>query len=323
MGKLGLIIIFIVALIVLIYYVILLITGKRIASFIKSKDRFIWRGLKNISDREMPFSRKRNTIFLDRENLVITDQGIFSIYSELSRTGGLENAVAIPLHRIVNFDYKRRVADWNIIFRFILTIWNHLLKVNDFNLYIRFVDEDQEIKEFKFKANSLDIQDFEVAFADFDNEIYSGKVKWDSENPSDEILTHVNKNDFEEDTPVFKENKPTKKVKKQKEPKETLMDTKDETVVIPLPSDDEVGLGKSKQNYQQDSVTEEEHTISLKDSLPIVEDEPVFEDETVEVIDEDEQTVTINQEEFIKAVEDTKKKEVLFERPENYNDKNN
>lgn len=328
MGKMLLILIFIIALILLLYYVILLITGKRIASHIRSKDRYIWRGLRNISSPDMPFSKKINTIFLDQDNLVITNQGIFSIHSELKSTGGLEDAVAIPLHKIVSFDYKRRVADWNVVARFFLSVLNHLLKVNDFNLFIRFVDEDQEIKEFKFRATGLDVNDFEVAFADFDNEIYSGKVKWDASNHGDVAVAAV-----AEDTPIFvAEDVPEKKKKKEKQKKQldTILDEPaDATLMLDEPvvaEESVVGVEKEPEDLREDA----DMTINIKDHMPVIETEDVpFEEPTEtlsaeEVLDDDlDQTVSISQEEFLQSVVKNDKKDVTFERPKNYNEKDN
>lgn len=172
---------FILGLAMFAYYIYIIITGKRLARLVGSKDRYIWNGLKNISDPAMPFAKKRNTLFLDHDNLVISNSHVVSILRELKQTDGLDQAIVIPFQRIVSFDYKRSVADWNPVVRTILSLWNRLIKKNDYHLSVRYLDEDRSIRQFLFKANSMDVNDFEATFADFDNQIYSGKVRYEAE----------------------------------------------------------------------------------------------------------------------------------------------
>lgn len=180
MGAYLIYLLFGLGLVLFVYYIYVIFSGKSLARMIGTKDRYIWNGLKNISSQDMPYSGKRNTLFLDNENLVITTDSLSKIIHELRKTDSIDNAVVIPFQKIVAFDYKRSVADWNVVIRVLLTIWNRLLKKNDFHLTVRFLDADRTIKQFLFKANSMDANDFEATFADFDNHIYSGKVKFEA-----------------------------------------------------------------------------------------------------------------------------------------------
>lgn len=180
MGAYLIYLLFGLGLVLFVYYLYVIFSGKSLARMIGTKDRYIWNGLKNISAQDMPYSGKRNTLFLDNENLVITTDSLAKIIHELKKTESIDNAVVIPFQKIVAFDYKRSVADWNVIIRLLLSIWNRLLKKNDFHLTVRFLDTDRTIKQFLFKASSMDADDFEATFADFDNHIYSGKVKFEA-----------------------------------------------------------------------------------------------------------------------------------------------
>lgn len=184
MGVYLIYLVFFLGLAMFAYYIFIIATGKRLARLVGSKDRYIWNGLKNISDPAMPFAKKNNTLFLDHDNLVVSNSHVVSILNELRRTDGLDQAVVIPFHRIVSFDYKRSVADWNAVIRVILGLWNRLIKKNDYHLSVRYLDTDRTIRQFLFKANSMDVNDFEATFADFDNQIYSGKVRYEAEHGS-------------------------------------------------------------------------------------------------------------------------------------------
>lgn len=205
MGVYLIYLVFFMGLAMFAYYIYIIITGKSLARLVGSKDRYIWNGLKNISDPSMPFTRKRNTLFLDHDNLVVSNSHVTSILRELRRTDGLDEAVVIPFHRIVSFDYKRSVADWNAVVRFVLGLWNRLIKKNDYHLSVRYLDSDRSIRQFLFKANSMDVNDFEATFADFDNQIYSGKVRYEAEHGSlDELVarTPPEPSVYEDDSPT-------------------------------------------------------------------------------------------------------------------------
>ena len=181
MGLYGIYLLFILGIALFIYYIYIIVVGKSLARLVGSKDRYIWNGLLNISAPGMPFAKKRNTLFLDHDNLVISHRNVVNILHELRRTESLEEAIVIPFQRIVAFDYKRSVDDWNVVVRFLLTLWNRLIKKNDYHLSVRYLDGDRSIKQFLFKASSMDANDFEATFADFDNQIYSGKVRYEAE----------------------------------------------------------------------------------------------------------------------------------------------
>lgn len=191
MGKYGIYLLFFLGIALFIYYIYVIIVGKSLARLVGSKDRFIWNGLLNTSAPGMPFAKKRNTLFLDHDNLVISQRNVVSILRELRKTESLEEAIVIPFQRIVAFDYKRSVADWNVAVRVILSLMNRLFKKNDFILSVRYLDVDRSIKQFLFKANSMDVNDFEATFADFDNQIYSGKVRYEAEHGmAEEMIAH-------------------------------------------------------------------------------------------------------------------------------------
>ena len=205
MGVYLIYLVFFLGLAMFAYYIFIIATGKRLARLVGSKDRYIWNGLKNISDPAMPFAKKNNTLFLDHDNLVVSNSHVVSILNELRRTDGLDEAVVIPFHRIVSFDYKRSVADWNAVIRVILGLWNRLIKKNDYHLSVRYLDADRTIRQFLFKANSMDVNDFEATFADFDNQIYSGKVRYEAEHGSLDDLVARSPQDSvppEEDSPT-------------------------------------------------------------------------------------------------------------------------
>lgn len=161
---------------ILLYYIFMILAGKRFARLVRSKDRFIWNGLRNVSDPSLPYAKKINTLFLDQENLVVSPDSIVRMSGQIRKSGTLEDALVIPFERIISFDFDSALKDSFIVFRFFAFLFNRLFKVNNYDLTLGFIDEKDEVSEMKFRARNMDARDFELAFADFDHRIYSGKT---------------------------------------------------------------------------------------------------------------------------------------------------
>ncbi len=161
---------------ILLYYIFMIVSGKRFARLVKTKDRFIWNGLKNVSDASMPYANRNNTIFLDPSNLVISPDSIVRMSTQIRNTGALEDALVIPYEKIVSFDFDSSLKDSNLFLRFLTFLFNRLFKVNNYSLTLTFFDQQNTLKEMKFRARNMDARDFELAFADFDNRIYTGRM---------------------------------------------------------------------------------------------------------------------------------------------------
>lgn len=325
MGKTLIYLLFLIGLLLFIYYLYMIVSGKRVAKMIGTKDRFIWNGLKNISAKGSSFAGKRNTLFLDNDNLVITDQGIHSIMRELRETQGLNRAVAIPFHRIISFDYKRSVAEWNIVFRAILSLWNRLLKKNDYQIQLRYLDDNNDIQQFRFKASSMDELDFENTFADFDNQIYSGKVVFEAEHEGEElpIPVPVKEEPVEKDLSLnFKAEGSTDTdviLPIPEEPQEPTDKTMriDDVVEVAEPvqeaevGDETVRIDTVKEEIEEEVPDEIDYTVDISRQMPLVEDEIPF-----ETIPEEDQTKRLSMEEIRDTILGDRKK-VTFERPRN------
>lgn len=307
MGVYLIYLVFFMGLAMFAYYIYIIITGKSLARLVGSKDRYIWNGLKNISDPSMPFARKRNTLFLDHDNLVVSNSHVVSILRELRRTDGLDEAIVIPFHRIVSFDYKRSVADWNAVVRFILGLWNRLIKKNDYHLSVRYLDTDRSIRQFLFKANSMDVNDFEATFADFDNQIYSGKVRYEAQHGSlDELVART-----PQPAPEYEEDSPTVAIRSGEVP-EIIIPEKElsETEELPvMVIDEEPGEEPVLEVAEEDElidpqvsdepeparveeipvleVDEEPSSEEQLDPLPVAEDD-LLEDEVIEEVHEED-----------------------------------
>lgn len=177
--------------IILAYYLYLVIIGKSLARHVGSKDRFIWNGLKNITDKA---SRGRVTIFLDDNHIFISTKGLASTYSSMRR-GELDQGYTIPYEDIRVFDY-----DAKKLIPFISPLINHLFKVNDYILRISYFDQDGQVRDMKFKASSMDPIDFELSFAEFNNKIYgsgglrrsAGNLDYEDEIPQDKKANQDN-----------------------------------------------------------------------------------------------------------------------------------
>lgn len=338
MGAYLIYLLFGLGLVLFVYYLYVIFSGKSLARMIGTKDRYIWNGLKNISSQDMPYSGKRNTLFLDNENLVISTDSLSKIIHELRKTDSIDNAVVIPFQKIVAFDYKRSVADWNVVIRVLLSIWNRLLKKNDFHMTVRFLDTDRTIKQFLFKASSMDANDFEATFADFDNHIYSGKVKFeaahDISNPEEAVRIPRS---MPVTPPVAV---PEKELTVMSEP--ILPEVKAlEEEIVPVEEAAEQSLPEVKALEEEVSLIEEEEEEESVPSLPEVEPVPEsprrrvwFEEEFVPkrktappapapAAEEDmEKTVMLGKQNFVDpeqtvrmSKEDFLKNEFIFEKP--------
>ncbi|NLY73570.1 MAG: hypothetical protein GX079_07775 [Tissierellia bacterium] len=148
--------------IILAYYLYLIFIGKSLARLVGSKDRFIWNGLKNITDKA---SRGRVTLFLDDTHLIISRLSLPATYSRI-KSDSLDQGVAIAFGNIVEFDYVKKGLP------IISPLINSILKINNFNLNLSYYDDNGQINKMTFKASSMDPQDFEASFADFNNKIY-------------------------------------------------------------------------------------------------------------------------------------------------------
>ncbi len=162
----ALFLLLILGFIILAYYLYLVLIGKSLARLVGSKDRFIWNGLKNVTDRA---SRGRVTVFLDRTHLMVSTLGLPATYSSL-REGSLDQGTAIAYEDIVHFDYDSR----NVI-PLISPIINYIFKVNDYILKLSYYDEDAILRKMKFRASGMDPLDFEISFAEFNNKIYGSR----------------------------------------------------------------------------------------------------------------------------------------------------
>ncbi|MDI9472939.1 MAG: hypothetical protein QM221_08525 [Bacillota bacterium] len=176
MSRIVLSIMAIFGVMILLYYIFMIVSGKRFARLVKTKDRFIWNGLKNVSDASMPYANRNNTIFLDPSNLVISPDSIVRMSTQIRNTGALEDALVIPYEKIVSFDFDSSLKDSNLFLRFLTFLFNRLFKVNNYSLTLTFFDQQNTLKEMKFRARNMDARDFELAFADFDNRIYTGRM---------------------------------------------------------------------------------------------------------------------------------------------------
>ncbi len=176
MSRIVLSIMAIFGVMILLYYIFMIVSGKRFARLVKTKDRFIWNGLRNVSDASMPYANRNNTIFLDPSNLVISPDSIVRMSTQIRNTGALEDALVIPYKKIVSFDFDSSLKDSNLFLRFLTFLFNRLFKVNNYSLTLTFFDQQNTLKEMKFRARNMDARDFELAFADFDNRIYTGRM---------------------------------------------------------------------------------------------------------------------------------------------------
>lgn len=176
MSRIVLSIMAIFGVMILLYYIFMIVSGKRFARLVKTKDRFIWNGLRNVSDASMPYANRNNTIFLDPSNLVISPDSIVRMSTQIRNTGALEDALVIPYEKIVSFDFDSSLKDSNLFLRFLTFLFNRLFKVNNYSLTLTFFDQQNTLKEMKFRARNMDARDFELAFADFDNRIYTGRM---------------------------------------------------------------------------------------------------------------------------------------------------
>lgn len=166
MKLLGLFILLLLGFIILATYLYIVLTGKRLAHLVHSKDRFIWNGLRNVTDKA---SRSKATIFLDDKNLVISSLSLPGIYAKLKQNN-LDEAIIIPFTDIVAFDY-----DSKSLIPFLRRIINQIFKVNDYVLKISYFGDIGQIVALKFKASSMDPLDFEASFADFNGKIYGNR----------------------------------------------------------------------------------------------------------------------------------------------------
>ncbi|WP_459128901.1 hypothetical protein [Guggenheimella bovis] len=293
MGRILVFILLIAGFVIFFYYLYLIFIGKRLAHMVGSKDRYIWNGLKNISTGGSPLSGTTNTLFLDDSNLVISRDNLDTIYKELKNTGGLEHALAIPFQKIITFDYENQLAHSNPVVKFFSAIWNRLLKKNNFILNVRYLDEERTPQSLYFKATSLDVNDFEATFADFDNKIYSGKVE---RGAIDEALEVPKKR--EEIQEVRKEDTSTVLMPKVNEeiPFETsapLVEPKEMEEIVPVKEE----LPRSRA------------TFGVKD----LHSKPEENEETVVIspFHEEEKTVLVDRKAFLED-------EVIFERPKDF-----
>ncbi|HHX04111.1 MAG TPA: hypothetical protein GX733_07480 [Tissierellia bacterium] len=161
--------------IVLLYYIFMILSGKRFARLVKTKDRFIWNGLKNVSDPSSAYAGKTNTLFLDPGHLVISPLSIVQISGQIRKTGAIEEALVIPYDKIASFDFNSTLQDSNVVVRVLAFLFNRFFKVNNYHLTLHYIDDRDEMNEMKFRARNMDARDFELAFADFDNRIYTGR----------------------------------------------------------------------------------------------------------------------------------------------------
>lgn len=248
MKLLGLFMLLFIGFIILFYYIYLVFVGKRLARLMNSKDRFIWNGLRNITDRA---SRGRATIFLDEKQLIISSLSLPSIYSKLKR-GSLDEGLTIAFTDIAAFDYSSRSR-----IPFLRRIINYIFRINDYSLMISYIDDLRQITPLKFKTSSMDPLDFEATFADFNSKIYGDKGlrrRESGETPSlsqrrardtTAPLDPAFRNDFSEGTVFIKE--------------ETSSDLMEETTILPR----ETFAQEEIQLFSSDSIIEEE----VKDNL--------------------------------------------------------
>ncbi|NLY35891.1 MAG: hypothetical protein GX046_01510 [Tissierellia bacterium] len=253
MKLLGLFILLFSGFIILFYYLYLILIGKRLARLIKSKDRFIWNGLRNITDRA---SRGRATIFLDDNQIVISSLGLPNTYSKM-RQGAFAEGLALDFTDIAAFDYVSRSK-----IPFLRRIINYIFKVNDYMLKISYFDDLGQIIPLQFKATSMDPLDFEASFADFNNKIYGNKGLRKSE--GNDILPLSQRLATEDTAPLSPVYRDELREKALLLTEETPISTKEETTV--LPKDTFVQQEASHSSWEI-FTTKEETTVLPKDSF--------------------------------------------------------
>lgn len=172
MKILALYLLLLLGFLILAYYVYLIFIGKSLARLIDSKDRFIWNGLKDITDRA---SSGRVILFLDDKNLTLSRLSLPSTYRQVKKDQ-LDNALQIDFKDIVEFDYVKGGLP------LLSPIINKIFKINSFKLKLAYYDESRQLVKRLYKAPSMDPLDFEVSFADFNSKIYGqGGLRMSSE----------------------------------------------------------------------------------------------------------------------------------------------
>ncbi|HZK09490.1 MAG TPA: hypothetical protein VFD08_00340 [Clostridia bacterium] len=225
MKALGLFLLLFIGFVLLFYYIFLVITGKRLAKLVNSKDRFIWNGLRNITDKS---SRGRATMFLDESQLVISSLGLTQIYSKLQQ-GSLDDGFSIPFTDIAVFDYSFQSK-----VPFLRRIINQIFKINNYTLKISYFDDLGQIVPLKFKASSLDPLDFEATFADFNNKIYGDHgLRRSTDNEIIPLSQRMGIDDTAPLSPAFNEDPGDKTVLLKED---TPFDREEKTTILPKES---------------------------------------------------------------------------------------